>query len=52
MEIIVKYIDSSIRFFEFDFVKKGDKKVNNRKNRKIWRKGGEILQIIRRRTRI
>lgn len=27
MEIIVKFIDSSIHFFEFDFVKKGGKKI-------------------------
>ena len=37
MEIIVKYIDSSIRFFEFDFVKKGDKKIyiDNEKYREL-----------------
>ena len=27
MEIIVKFIDASVRYFEFDFVKKGGKKI-------------------------
>lgn len=37
MEIIVKFIDSSIRFFEFDFVKKGGKKIyiDNEKYREL-----------------
>lgn len=37
MEIIIKFIDSSIRFFEFDFVKKGGKKIyiDNEKYREL-----------------
>lgn len=37
MEIIVKFIDSSVRFFEFDFVKKGGKKIyiDNEKYREL-----------------
>lgn len=37
MEIIVKFINSSIRFFEFDFVKKGGKKIyiDNEKYREL-----------------
>ena len=37
MEIIVKFIDSSVRFFAFDFVKKGGKKIyiDNEKYREL-----------------
>ena len=37
MEIIVKFINSSVRFFEFDFVKKGGKKIyiDNEKYREL-----------------
>ena len=47
MEIIVKFIDSSVRFFEFDFVKKGDKKIyiDNEKYRELEERK-EIRKLI------
>ena len=48
MEIIVKFVDSSIRFFEFDFVKKGGKKIyiDNEKYRELGEERKEIRKLI------
>ena len=48
MEIIVKFVDSSIRFFEFDFVKKGGKKIyiDNEKYSELGEERKEIRKLI------
>ena len=48
MEIIIKFIDSSVRFFEFDFVKKGGKKIyiDNEKYRELGEERKEIRKLI------
>ena len=48
MEIIVKFIDASVRYFEFDFVKKGDKKIyiDNEKYRELGEERKEIRKLI------
>lgn len=48
MEIIVKFINSSVRFFEFDFVKKGGKKIyiDNEKYRELGEERKEIRKLI------
>ena len=48
MEIIVKFIDASVRYFEFDFVKKGGKKIyiDNENYRELGEERKEIRKLI------
>lgn len=48
MNIIVKFIDASVRYFEFDFVKKGGKRIyiDNEKYRELGEERKEIRKLI------